>query len=419
MNKEELLKYITDYYLQSDDFNGLLNCDIPEFNITDLIELIEEDRVRILTENDDINIYINRCNLFPEKFKQKENVCKENVFTIYPTEKQLAQTESREKKPFTEILAKGAEQFRIMYFAVDVLEIYINDPRYKIWDCGYRGNIYIQDYDEEQTDVIHSEYIRDFGIAYLREEPHNGDRAIGVFLRDLSKLNYEAQCKWRGFLLQDQNKFCINGGFVKNLLFGEWETGYWIFDALLDELKLINDMCQSIGLPKLFRKEYSREDQALMGYHIILIPSLRNYYEFVIALEKIVVNNLNYGMFQKQTLNINPVERKKEDKSLKGSIEMLDEWFSVNYFSNSPKGFQAFQTYISGVFREVRQKRQIPAHDLYENKHDITFYKQQDDLIIKVYHAIRNLRMMFQRHPLARAVVIPEILQDEDNIVIY
>ena len=57
-------------------------------------------------------------------------------------------------------------------------------------------------------------------------------------------------------------------------------------------------MCNSIGIPQLFRKEYSRENQELIGYRIILIPSLKNYYEFVSALEKIVLNNLSFVTFQ-------------------------------------------------------------------------------------------------------------------------
>ena len=62
MNKQALLEYITDYYLQSGDFNGIPNYNIPSFDVTDLVELIAEDRVSVLTDDNDINIYINRCN---------------------------------------------------------------------------------------------------------------------------------------------------------------------------------------------------------------------------------------------------------------------------------------------------------------------------------------------------------------------
>ena len=419
MNKQALLEYITDYYLQSGDFNGIPNYNIPSFDVTDLVELIAEDRVSVLTDDNDINIYINRCNCFAGKSEQITAVQMMQDYTVYPTPQYLATLDIREEKPFTEMLARGSEQFRIMYFAVDVLELYVNNPQYAIWDCGYRGNICIQDSESAQEDALHSEYIKDFGIAYPCEEPRDRDRAIGVFLRDLSKLNYEAQCKWRGFLLRDQTEFRVNYGFVQNLLYGAWVTEYWIFDALLSEIKLINTICNSIGIPKMFCKEYSRENQDLIGYRIILIPSLKNYYEFVSALEKIVVNNLNYDTFQKVALYIRPVDRKKEDGLPKGSIEMLEDWMEVNCYATNQKGFEIFKKYISGAFRNVRKIRQVPAHKLYDNKHDKSVYRQQNELITEIYNAVKTLRMLLSKHPKAKAVEIPDELRDEENIVIY
>lgn len=419
MDKKELLQSITNYYLNSGDFNGLPNYRIPSFDVEDLVALVEDDSVRILTDENDINIYINRCNCFSEKEEQINAVRKGKGYTIYPTQKHLETVDIRENRPFTEMLARGVEQFHIMYFAVDVLELYINNPQYAIWDCGYRGNICIQEWDDEQADELHSEYIHDFGIAYPVDEPRDRDRAVAVFLRDLAKLNYEAQCKWRGFLLRNQEAFRVNYGFIKNLLYADWVTEYWIFDALLDEIKLINAMCNSIGIPKLFRKEYSRENQELIGYRIILIPSLKNYYEFVSALEKIVVNNLNYDTFQIDAMGITSVERKKDDGTLKGSIEMLDEWFSSNYFAGNTKGYEMFKKYISGLFRKIRKIRQAPAHELYSNKHDKTLYRAQNELIEEAYRAVRDLRMMFSKHPGAKSVIVPDELRDEENIVIY
>lgn len=419
MNKKELLKYITDYYVKSKEFNGISVYNLPPFNVEDLAALIDADYVRVLSENNDINIHINRNNFFSPKTEQLQAIQSSQKYTIYPTPKHLSKLSIHEKKPFSEMLARGAEQYRVLYFSVDVLELYVNNPQYTIRDDGYRGNICIENGDESLDDPIHSEWIKHFGVAYPSKEPRDRDRAIGVFLRDLSKLNYEAQCKWRGFLLRDQTEFRVNGGFIRNLMYGDWSTGYWIFDAVLDEIKVINAMCRSIGLPQLFCKEYSREQQELIGYRIILIPSLKNYYEFVSALEKIVVNNLNYDTFQKVAPHIKPIERRKEGGSLKGSIEMLEEWFSVNYFSINPYGDEMFRKSISHAFRTIRKIRQIPAHMLYDNKHDKTVYKQQNELIAAVYYALKDLRMMFSRHPRSSAVVVPDELQDETNIVVY
>ena len=417
MNKNELLKYVTDHYLTSCDFNGVAVYNMPSFDVEDLVSLIQSEQLFIITDNDDINVHINRYNCYSDKETQITSVRKDHRYAIYPTTAHLATLDIREKKPFTAMIACGAEQFRVMYFAVDVLELYVNNPQYSIWDCGYRGNICLRDNASE--DLLHSEYIRDFGVAYPHTEPKDGDRAIGVFLRDLSKLNFESQCKWRAFLLPDQSEFFVNSGFIKNLLHGGWVNKYWIFDALLDEIKLINSMCGSIGLPTLFCNEYSRDENELIGYRTLLIPSSKNYYEFVSALEKIVINNLNYKLFQQEALYIRPIERKKEDGTLKGSIEMLEEWFLVNYFSSNPNGNDAFKKYISGTFRNIRKIRQVPAHELYANKHDKGLYRKQNELIEEVYHAVRDIRMMFGKHPLAINIPIPDQLQNEENIVLY
>lgn len=419
MNKTVLLDFITDYYLTSGDFNGVPNYDMPSFNANDLISLINEQEVFIISEHDDINFHINRENHIADIAEQAEYVLSDAEYAIYPSVKHLSSVPIREEKPFSKMIAFGAAQYSVVYFVVDALDIYVNNPQYTIWDSGYRGSIYISDYEGFDEDNLHNEYIKDFGIAYPSEGERDSDRAIGVFLRDLAKLNYEGQCKWRAFMIQNQSSFIINSGFVQNLLYGEWVDSYWIFDALLDELKLINDMCSSISLPPLFNNVYSRRDKELLGYRILLIPSLRNYYEFVSALEKICINNINYKFFLRESLAIKPVIRKKEDGSLKGSIELLDEWFGNNYFSKNPIGYQIFKESIINVFREIRKIRQTPAHELYDNKYDKKLYRQQNDLITKAYSAINCLRNILNHHPLARSVQIPECLQNIEKIVIF
>ena len=417
MNKQEILDKITNHYLTSGDFNGISNKSLGYFLAEDVEELILEDKIFVLSQRDDINIFIHRFHKIPEKEKQIDALHKESLFTIYPTKEHLATVNIEEEKPFTKMLAKGEEQLKILYFNVDILQMYYDNPLYRISDYGYRGYIDVVDPD---VDELHSEYIQDFGIAYPTEKPIDSDRAIGVFLRDLSKLNYEAQCKWRGCLLKDQSAFKINKGFLDNLIYCDWVTEVWVFEALLEELKFINLLCKNIGLPPLFSKEYNITDDELIGYRILLIPSKKNYYEFVTALEKIVVNNINYKFFEFDKLNrILPVERKNDDGALKGSLVLLEEWLNKNYFSSNPKGQQALKDYIMSTLRKIRKIRQIPAHDLYSNQHDKALYREQNDLISATYDSINQLRFIFLQHPSNKSAVIPDILKDEDNIVLY
>lgn len=417
MNNQELLNKITNHYLTSGDFNGISNNGLEDASPQDLEELILEGKIFVLSQKDDMNIFIHRFHKIPSKENQIDALYNEKLFTLYPTKEHLETVNIVEEKPFTKMLAQGEEQLKILYFNVDILQMYYDNPLYRISDFGYRGYINVVNPD---ADELHSEYIKDFGVAYPTANPIDSDRAIGVFLRDLSKLNYEAQCKWRGCLLRDQSAFNINKGFVDNLICCKWVTDVWVFNVLLEELKFINELCKNIGLPTLFSKEYNLNEDELIGYRILLIPSKKNYYEFVTALEKLVVNNINYSFFEFDQLHyIRPIKRKKEDGSLKGSIVLLEEWMNMNYFSSNLKGQQAFKEYIMSTLRKIRKIRQTPAHEMYSNQHDKSLYREQNELISATYDSIRQLRFIFQNHPANKNVVIPEILRDEQNIVLY
>lgn len=418
ITKIELLEKVTKHYLTSYDFNGIPVYRLPDFNLTHLEELILEGKVFVLSEDKVNNIHINCHNSFGSVSNQIEAIHSNVQYALYPTAQQLQTVTVHEEKPFTKMLAKGAEQLRILYFSVDVLEIYVNNPQYTFQDHGYRGNICVNS-SASEDDPIHSEYIKDFGIAYPKTEPHNQDRAIAVFLRDLSKLNYRAQCKWMGFLLPDQEEFLVNHGFIQNLVYGQWVTKHWIFNCLLDEIKFINVLSRNIGIPQLFCNEYSMDTQELIGYRIILIPSLKNYYDFVSALEKIAINNLNYKSFQHPAPYLRPIDRKRPDGSLKGSIEMLEEWMQQNYLSSIPNGVEYFKEDVTNTLRKIRKIRQVPAHELYSNQHDKSLYCKQNELIQELYHSLKLLRLIFSSHPRNKDIPVPHTIKDFTKIAIY
>ncbi len=161
------------------------------------------------------------------------------------------------------------------------MERYATNPKFRIMDIGYRGRIEISDvYREDET--IEDEYIRDYGMAYV--EGDKQERAVGVFVRDLARLSEQIQSIWWGHQYPVQQKCKISPWFEKDLIYGDWgERDVWIFRALLDEMKLINRLCTSIGIPKLFRKEYGADYYDMPeGYRYILLPTLKNYYDFVL-----------------------------------------------------------------------------------------------------------------------------------------
>lgn len=372
--KEEILKIITDYYLNSGDFNGfpLYNFDK---NYTDLIcQLIDEDKVEVLSSAFVINPHIKALRLNIDKEDQKKEVINNgDSVVLYPTEKYLKELNINNEKPFTKMLLDGQEQLKILFFNIEILETYFQDPRYKVFWHDYRGSIVVSD--EFYGEDLESEYIKDFGLGYHKEKLHE-ERVVGVFLGDLADLSLNAQLKWKINYLERQQDYFINEGFYKNLILGEWVDEVSIYDAVLDEMIIINKMCEKMGIPHLFNKIYKPHTfEKPEDYRIMFLPTLKNYYSFILALEKIIVHNI----------------KTNED------IDKL----------------------IINPLKSIRKIRQVPAHEIYSNQYDKSLYKKQNEIILKTYKAIRSIRIIFANYPGNRDIEIPEYLITGKKIRVY
>lgn len=414
INKEIVLNEIVDYYLSSKDFNGLEIYRMKNYDYDILCNLIDENLIEVLSTNEVINPHIKGFDFKIPKNVQKENISsRENHSVLYPTQETLKNIPIEYRCPYTELMKKGEEQFKIIYFDIEVLERYINNPKFIVMDNGYRGTIYPRDEFYEDK-YIENEYIKHYGMAY--REGENLNRAIGVFICDLVKLSPQKQMLWTGFELPNQNECKINSGFIKNLLYGQWVDKVWIFHALIDEMNVINKQCELMEVPKLFNKTFGTHYTEMPeGYRNIFLPTLKNYYDFVLVLEKMVVHNISYKTFQKSALHIASVERKDENGNDKGSLVMFDEWLNKNIRTS-----ENLSQIIIKPLRNIRKIRQKPAHELTSNKYDIALYKEQYDLMNDTYTAVRAIRLFFNNHPLVRNnVEIPEYLITGENIASY
>jgi len=412
---DNILSQIVDYYIKSSDFNGLPFYNIINTDIKKLIDLIDQEKIESYSQYEFINPHIKAFEIKSSKEHQKELVFnKTDLVVFYPTKKHLLSLNLHDERPFTKMLLNGEPQLKILYFSIEIIERYFNNPKYLIRDSGYRGTISIKDefYDEE--DILDSEYIQDYGMAY-KKDATSKERYVGVFLRDLSKLILEAQYRWRSFLLPDNDNYIVNYGFIKNLIYGEWVETVSIYDALLEEIVLINKMCNSMGIQPLFRNEIKPHGyNEPLHYRHIFLPTIKNYYDFLTVLEKLVVHNINSKTFLKVANLIRAVERKDENGREKGSLTMFQEWLRINIrTSEDPVAL------IIKPLRNIREERQIPAHELYENKHDVRLYEKQDELIQNTYAAVRAIRLFFANHPSNKGIETPEYLITGEKIVIY
>jgi len=315
-------------------------------------------------------------------------------------------------KNIFENIADGS-LFNVVYFDIHVLEKYFNNPKYYIFYSGYRGSFSIKD--EYYKESKGSEYVKNFGLAYNEENPKK--RAIVAFASELSKLSNKAQAYWYSFMFDESENYYPNNGFIKNLIHGEWVEDISIFDAMLMEIQVVNSMCTSIGITEMFRKEFNHnsmnKDDMPMHYHIILLPTRDNYYNFINTLEKLVINNIQPQTFIDSGPLITGVDIKTTEGYNKGTLVLLSEWFAQN--NNS----RTVEEDIIAPLKKLRKLRQKPAHKLYSNDYNEQIWSDQKELMHLIYSALRGIRLMLANHPLCKDVQIPKTLYEGTNIIQY
>lgn len=398
-----LLKTIVNQYLTSSEFNGVPIYSIADFDIREAELLVKRGLIEVI--HSDFNPYIKFFNAQRPINEQLTNL-EHQESCLYPTPWSLAGIPTEQRKKYRALLQSGWGQYEIVYFNVAVLELYFGNPQYYITDMGYRGQIDVRDEYVENEEL---ELIKDYGIAYGPDKEK--DKAIGVFVRDLAYLSEKAQMRWASHEEENQAQWRINGGFFKNLILGEWIDTVWAFDALLEEQVIINKICDSIGIHQIFTKTWSvSECERPDDYRLILIPTRKNYYDFVNVLEKIVVNNISSKSFTGQQANTRAVIPDENE----GTISLLGKWLKAN-----GRNEQAVDNSIIAPLKHIRKIRQTPAHKIVDNAYDNAVYKDQNRMVEKAYEAMSCLRIMLSTHPLAKKVIIPEYLLLQKGIVFY
>jgi hypothetical protein len=409
--KEKLLEVIIKKYLDSYDFNGVPTYKV-DANKEELVQLLDEEQIEILTEKYVLNPHIKAFDNIISVDKQKDEI-KNNYdkVVIYPTVLALKNIRFEGQKYFTNRIIKGEAKLNIIYFKSDIIQEYCNNPKYIVNFNGYLGTIYLKD-EFADDDEKEYEYIKDFGVAYNKKD--NTKRAIGVFLDDVARLSEEDQLKWYIKMQKNQDEYVINYGFYENLILGNWLEDIPIYEALLDEIKIINKMCEKMQIPHLFNREYNIYDDNINDYRTIFLPTQKNYDSFMLVLEKMLVHNLNYYTFTKGGAYTKNVDRNDNLGKPKGSLILFLEWLNINI-----KGNDTIEESIINPLKHIRKERQKPAHELMPDQYDENIWKKQNELISKTYDAIRHIRLTFSNHPLCKEVVIDKYLIDGKHIKIF
>ena len=126
-----------------------------------------------------------------------------------------------------------------------------------------------------------------------------------------------------------------------------------------------------------------------------------------------ITGNINIKTFLFDAPTLIKVDRKNEQGIDKGSVTLLVEWLKANV------SLADIDNDIAKPLRELVKIRQTPAHEIFENKFDKSIWKQQNEFMIKIYTAVRNIRLLLANHPKAKGIKIPDYLFDGKHISVY
>lgn len=411
--KDKILAKITEHYLSSNEFNGFpIRLFVHDFDLTEkelksiLTSLIQRGKISLNFGDIHPNPYIKA---FPEEpiEKQREKLINSNLENVcaYPTSAHLSLTVSlsdHTDRPFTRRLALGEPQLAFESFDLSVLEFYRNDPRYSYTTNDISGHISVSNEYFESAEMQESDQIllQTFGFSYDSDL----NRAVAVFLRYLSHLSPQHQQLWNAKILQGDYK--LHPDYYRSSILGEFPERVSIFDAFIEELHIINEMCKLMNRPPLFRDELRDKPRE---FCFLIRPTLKEYNDFVHLLDKIISENINREFFLND-IELQSEELRRDGRIVvrqKGTIQLLDEWLRLK--SRTPDR-EPIEEMIQ-TFKEIRQLRQHPAHSIAEDVFDQKYFKQQRDLIIRAYSGIRLLRLIFENHPKVKGYSIPDYLK--------
>lgn len=414
----ELLNDIVRFYLNSGDFNGIpLNALIENHPVDGppaLKNLVQKQIVEVISGDWD-NPHVKRTPAWPLQ-DQLKALDSETPFQVclYPSEKYMKRVlrpHQYRDRPFTRLLALSHPQLEPIFFELSVLDRYQSDPRYVFNFHGLSGSISVTEeyYRSHRMSLSDQVLLQSFGLG----STVHGQRVAVVFLRYLSPLPRRQQQHWHSHRVR--GKCTVESNYFRRSLFGEWTHGISIYEALRAELHHVNKMCELIGLPPLFIRDFA--DEPPRGFGLLMRPTRHSYLDFAHTLDKMLSENLNLYFFSAEGIALDETITRRggrEEVVRKGTLRLLEEWLTKRIRFKVEGG----PLQILEAFKNVRKLRQKPAHAVVDDEYSPTYQEKKEKLISEVYISLSNIRMFFQTHPRTRDYRKPDDLKLE-NLVVY
>jgi len=414
MRESGLLAEITDFYLQSNDYNGVPTSSLiakhGKQQLRGLLhKLIIEGKVCVLYADCHLNPHILGLPCEPvEQQLTKLTTTQMEHGCVYPTREHLEDiigpAEFRDR-PYKRCLALGTPQLSHRSFDLAILEIYRNDPRYSYQYGDICGSISIKDEYFEIERMKESDQILLQNFGFSLDEDHN--MYVAVFLRYLSRLSSEHQLIWASKEVTHTTR--LHPDYFRISILGDWQERLSPYQAVLLEMKSINELSVAIGHAPLFNNHFSESNRP-RNFGYLLRPTLKEYNDFVHLLDKMLSENINREFFRREVA-FEEEEVRKDGKvavRAKGTIQILEDWLRAKFQSDDRGEIEE----MLETFRRVRSMRQKPAHSIKEDEFNQRYIHDQRDLMRSVYRAVKILRVILALHPFASKVEIDHYLQE-------
>ena len=288
-------------------------------------------------------------------------------------------------RPFTRTLVMGEPQLAVLGFELNVIEPYVDDPRYEFPFWGNGGRISV--HERYRAEIgREAELSLRFGAGYGSD----GRRAVVAHLWDLHELPATLQRIWHEH--RALGKCEMDADYYRKAFLAEPSENVSIYEAFLQLQVEINSVLDVMGMQALFRATYE-PGHGPRAFGFFIRPTRKAYLEFVQELDKLLSDNLDRRFFGdvEQYEDI-PLKDGHVERRQKGTLRLLEEWLMAR-FRDVPKERIAS---IMQPLRGVRGERMKPAHAIVDDEYDLAYHDQQKEWIEKLYDALKELRALLR-----------------------
>lgn len=407
--EKQIVDITYNFFISSNAYNGIPLAGLVEEAEIHYLKLIDTViglvRAGVLSIQAGVNPHIIllghydvdcQIQLLENQKSERDSLC------IYPSTQYLRDhrdVSNFSTRPFECELALGEAQLTPKFFELDVLRRY-DEPRYELKLEDYSGSIYAVDEKLKEKDKI---FLQTFGLGV----DENEERVVVVYLRYLAHLSPEHQKFWES--KQIDSKCRVIEEYYENTILGNFTSSCSIFSAFLNEQKAVNQLTIAIYGKQLFSKTFEGDSNRPNGFHLLFLPTLKYFEDFISDLDKMISENINKDFF-KGVIDLSTIETNKQGEHIKrdkGTLQLLEGWLKNVFHPNDD--FDVFAQ-IFPAFKKIRKLRQAPAHKLSQDVYDKNHMVEQRSIMHDAYIAMMYLRKIFQLHKDGQNIILPEYL---------